>query len=90
VGDVIQMNHIHHQFGKQSVLKDFCLDVKRGTIYGLLGKNGSGKTTAIRILLGLLSPESGRSTVLGLDSQQNDFQIRAKVGYLGEWWDVYN
>ena len=57
-------------------------DVKRGEIFGFMGHNGAGKTTAIKMLLGLVRPTSGSATVLGLDTQRDSLAIRARCGFL--------
>ena len=61
----IDVQGLNKSFGAKHVVKDFSLQVKRGEIYGFLGPNGSGKTTSIRMICGLLKPDSGRGIVLG-------------------------
>ncbi len=63
-------------------LDEVTLDVREGEIFGFLGPNGAGKSTLIRLLLGFLHPTAGRATVLGLDSERESVEIRARVGYL--------
>jgi ABC-2 type transport system ATP-binding protein len=63
--------------------------VKRGTIYGFLGPNGSGKTTTIRMLCGLLTPDSGRGTCLGYDIRSEADKIRVHVGYMTQRFSLY-
>ncbi len=81
-------------FGSQLALNGFSLSSEAGSVVALLGDNGAGKTTAIRILLGLLEPTCGRSHVFGLDSQTNGQVIRQRVGYvpdrpaLYEWMTI--
>src|SRR3972149_1869649 len=67
---------------KVMALKDLNLSIGRGEIFGLLGPNGSGKTTAIKILLGLLFPTRGRASILGKDVKDTD--VKQFVGYLPE------
>jgi ABC-2 type transport system ATP-binding protein len=68
---------------KQVVAVDgLSLSVRRGEVYGLLGPNGSGKTTTIRVLLGLLRPTAGRAAIAGLDCWRNSLQVRRLVSYL--------
>jgi len=63
----IEVEGLTKSFGNNIVVRDLSMRVKRGTIYGFLGPNGSGKTTTIRMLCGLLTPDAGRGTCLGYD-----------------------
>ena len=65
-----------------AALTDVSIHVNSGEIFGFLGPNGAGKSTMIRLLLGFLHPTAGRAEVLGLDSERDSVQIRARVGYL--------
>jgi ABC-2 type transport system ATP-binding protein len=85
----IQTRHLTRYFGAKRVVHDLNLSVPRGSIFGFLGRNGSGKTTSLRMILGLLRPTWGSSTVLGHDSQQLPAEIRARIGYLAEGHPVY-
>jgi len=64
---VIDVRGLNKSFGKHHVVRDLALTVRRGEIFGFLGPNGSGKTTTIRMLCGLLTPDSGEGTCLGFD-----------------------
>jgi ABC-2 type transport system ATP-binding protein len=75
--------------GSVRAVDDVSLDIPAGTIFGFLGPNGAGKTTTIRLLLGLLEPSTGRVEVLGLDTQFDGDQIRARTGALLEHSGVY-
>ena len=66
VNVVIDVRGLNKFFGKNHVVQDLSLTVRRGEIYGFLGPNGSGKTTSIRMLCGLLTPDSGEGTLPGL------------------------
>ena len=80
---VIVTEGLGKRFGRTIVaLDDLTIDVRPGEIFGFLGPNGAGKSTTIRLLLGFLHPTAGRATVLGLDTEQESVQIRARVGYL--------
>ena len=70
------------RYGTIRALSDLTMDVRKGEVYGLLGPNGSGKTTTIRLLLGLLRPTSGRATVAGFDAWRQSLEARAVVSYL--------
>jgi ABC-2 type transport system ATP-binding protein len=91
---VIRLNHVTKQFGSTVALDGVSLDVPRGVVFALLGENGAGKTTAIRILLGLEQADEGQAEVLGLDSQRHGTEIRRRIGYvpdrptLYEWMTV--
>src|SRR5262249_33388935 len=65
----IQTRHLTKYFGAKRVVYDLNLNVPRGSIFGFLGRNGSGKTTTLRMVLGLLAPTWGNSMILGHDSQ---------------------
>ncbi len=69
-------------YGPVTALKDLTMDVRRGEVFGLLGPNGSGKTTTIRLLLGLIRPTSGHAHVAGLESWTSSVEVRRFVSYL--------
>src|SRR5262245_53209826 len=69
-------------YGKVHALRDVDLEVRPGDIFGFLGPNGSGKTTAIRCMLALIRPSAGSIRVLGIDPQVDPLAVRARVGYL--------
>lgn len=81
--NVISVSDLKKTFDKNPVLSDVTFDVFRGEIFGFLGPNGSGKTTTIRILLGLLRPDSGSALVFGRPLETSD-ETRARVGVLLE------
>ena len=85
----IQTQHLTRCFGAKRVVYDLNLAVPRGSIFGFLGRNGSGKTTTLRMVLGLLSPTWGSSTILGHDSQNLPPAVRARIGYLAEGHPVF-
>jgi ABC-2 type transport system ATP-binding protein len=76
-------------FGGRTVVKDLTLNVPKGEIYGFLGPNGSGKTTTIRMLCGLLTPDSGRGTCLGYDIRTQRDEIKRYVGYMTQRFSLY-
>ena len=76
-------------FGGRKVVDGFDMDVPKGAIYGFLGPNGSGKTTTIRMMCGLLTPEAGTGTCLGFDILQQSQQIKEQVGYMTQRFSLY-
>jgi ABC-2 type transport system ATP-binding protein len=76
-------------FGGRTVVKDLTLKVPKGEIYGFLGPNGSGKTTTIRMLCGLLTPDAGTGTCLGYDIRTESDEIKRYVGYMTQRFSLY-
>ena len=85
----IDVQGLNKSFGKKHVVKDFSLQVRRGEIYGFLGPNGSGKTTSIRMLCGLLKPDSGSGTCLGHDVVRETAAIKREVGYMTQRFSLW-
>jgi len=86
----IDVNGLNKHFGDKHVVKDVSLQVRRGEIFGFLGPNGSGKTTCIRMMCGLLTPDSGSGTCLGYDIVRESAQIKREVGYMTQrfsYWE---
>jgi ABC-2 type transport system ATP-binding protein len=81
---VIRLENVTKRFGSETALDRVSLEVPPGVVFALLGENGAGKTTAIRIMLGLADPNSGRAEVLGLASASRGIEIRRRVGYVSE------
>ena len=79
---VIDVRGLNKHFGKNHVVRDLALSVRRGEIFGFLGPNGSGKTTTIRMLCGLLTPDSGEGTCLGYDIRRDSYEIKRRAGYM--------
>jgi ABC-2 type transport system ATP-binding protein len=77
-------------FGKLVAVDSLDLAITRGTVYGLLGSNGSGKTTTIRMLCGLLTPTSGQASVIGLDVASEGEAIRKRIGYMCQKFGLYD
>lgn len=86
---VIDVTGLHKSFGDKHVVKDFSITVPRGAIYGFLGPNGSGKTTTIRILCGLLTADAGAGTCLGYDILTQSALIKQRVGYMTQKFSLY-
>ena len=86
----IDVRRLTKKFGAKTVVNNIDIQVPKGKIYGFLGPNGSGKTTTIRMLCGLLRPTSGEGKCLGLDIMKDALLIRKKVGYMTQkfsFWD---
>ena len=85
----IKIEGLHFSYGKKKVLKGVNLEVPRGSIFGFLGRNGSGKTTTIKTMLGLQKPQSGKCLVSGLDSFTKTLDIRKRIGFMAEDQQMY-
>jgi ABC-2 type transport system ATP-binding protein len=86
---VITTANLTKHFGAVEALRGLNLEVPRGSVFGYLGRNGSGKTTTIKLLLGLLKPTEGSATVLGHDPQTDPVTARQRVGYVAEGQKMY-
>ena len=86
---VIDVRGLNKHFGAKHVVRDLSLQVRRGEIYGFLGPNGSGKTTSIRMLCGLLTPDSGSGTCLGHDVIRETPAIKREVGYMTQRFSLW-
>jgi ABC-2 type transport system ATP-binding protein len=86
---VIDVHGLTKKFDGRAVVRDLSMQVKRGTIYGFLGPNGSGKTTTIRMLCGLLTPDGGSGTCLGYDIRTQTDKIKQQVGYMTQRFSLY-
>ena len=84
MNDAIHIERLYYRAGKNFAIEELDLHVPTGSIYGFLGPNGSGKTTTIRLILGLLRPLSGRITVLGLPMPEQHARVLGRVGYVPE------
>ena len=85
----IDVKGLSKSFDGREVVHDLSMQVKRGTIYGFLGPNGSGKTTTIRMLCGLLTPDAGEGTCLGYDIRRDADKIKLRVGYMTQRFSLY-
>src|ERR1700752_4870909 len=86
----IDVDRLNKNFGDRHVVSDVSLRVQRGEIFGFLGPNGSGKTTCIRMMCGLLTPDSGTGTCLGYDIVRESAQIKRRTGYMTQrfsYWE---
>jgi len=87
---VIRARGLTRYFGAKAAVYELDLEVPRGCVFALLGRNGSGKSTTIRMLLGLLSPTRGEASILGCDSRALTPEARARIGYLTEEHQLYD
>jgi ABC-2 type transport system ATP-binding protein len=89
-GDIaIDVRGLTKSFGGKVVVRDLSLRVRRGQIYGFLGPNGSGKTTTLRMICGLLTPDGGSGTCLGYDILKERDKIKRQVGYMTQRFSLY-
>ena len=85
----IAVTGLNKSFGGRRVVKDFSIQVEEGRITGFLGPNGSGKTTTLRMLCGLLTPDSGTGTALGFDIIAESWEIKRRTGYMTQRFSLY-
>ena len=86
---VIKIQELTKQFGSFTAVDHISFDVKKGEIFGFLGANGAGKTTAMRMLCGLSKPTSGNGTVAGFDINLQSEQIKQNIGYMSQKFSLY-
>lgn len=86
---IIQVEDLVKKFGAFTAVNSITFSVKRGEIFGFLGANGAGKTTAIKMLNGLLKPTSGKATVAGFDVFKQAARIRENIGYMSQRFSLY-
>ncbi|HEX5836760.1 MAG TPA: ABC transporter ATP-binding protein [Anaerolineales bacterium] len=87
---VIQVQNLTRRFGEFVAVDHVNFEVRAGEVVGYLGPNGSGKTTTIRMLLGLLEPTEGKATVLGFDAFRQSEQVRVRAGYMSQKFAIYD
>ncbi|MDR2207360.1 MAG: ABC transporter ATP-binding protein [Azoarcus sp.] len=86
----IDVSGLNKHFGNRHVVKNLALQVREGEIFGFLGPNGSGKTTSIRLLCGLLTPDNGQGMCLGLDVIKDSARIKPQVGYMTQRFSLWD
>jgi ABC-2 type transport system ATP-binding protein len=86
----VRLTNLSKRFGREKALDGLSIEVPPGVVFALLGENGAGKTTAIRIMLGLAEANSGDAQVLGLESRKQGIEIRRRVGYVPEQPTLYD
>ncbi len=87
---VVKAENLNRHFGDVRAIQDLNLEIEKGRIYGFLGPNGSGKTTAIRMFTGLLKPTSGKVTVLGFNLPNDAEKLRLHIGYMTQKFSLYD
>ena len=88
-GFAIDVRGVTKKFGDRTVVNDISMQVRPGEIYGFLGPNGSGKTTFLRMLCGLLKPDGGEGACLGMDFRRESAEIKKRVGYMTQRFSYY-
>ena len=88
--DVIAVQGLTKRYGDKTVVDGLDMRVRRGEIFGFLGPNGSGKTTSIRMLCGLPTPDAGTGRTLGFDIVREPAQIKRRVGYMTQRFGLYD
>jgi len=86
---IIKVDHLTKKFGSFTANDDLTFYVKKGEVFGFLGANGAGKTTAIRILCGLLLPTSGKIEVAGFDVSRQSNKVKRNIGYMSQKFSLY-
>jgi len=86
---VVDVRHLTKRFGKFTAVDDLSLTVRAGEMFGFLGSNGAGKTTAIRVMCGLLKPTEGSVEVLGFDVGKEPEEIKKRIGYMSQRFSLY-
>ena len=82
--EILQAKNLHKSFGRKQVLKEFNLTLREGQVYGLLGKNGEGKTTLIRMIMGIIPGDKGNILYKGNEIKFNHPSYKKEVGYIPE------
>src|SRR5206468_4344079 len=88
-GTVIKADKLTKRFGDFTAVDHISFDVDKGEIFGFLGANGAGKTTAIRMLCGLSLPTSGKASIAGFDVYKQTEKIKRSIGYMSQKFSLY-
>lgn len=86
---VVDVKKLSKSFNNRTVVNNIDMHVKKGEVFGFLGPNGSGKTTTLRMICGLLTPDSGVGTCMGFDILTDSFKIKKKIGYMTQQYSFY-
>ena len=87
---MIKVENLTKNFGNFTAVKGISFDVKKGEIFGFLGANGAGKTTAIKMLIGISKPTSGTAVVAGFDVQIDSEKVKRNIGYMSQKFSMYD
>jgi ABC-2 type transport system ATP-binding protein len=87
--DVVEVQGLFKRFGSMTAVNDVSFTIHRGEIFGILGPNGSGKTTTIRMLCGLMRPSSGTALVAGADVAREPERVKSRIGYMSQAFGLY-
>jgi ABC-2 type transport system ATP-binding protein len=85
----VEVRHLVKTFGPVKAVQDISFEIRRGELFGILGPNGSGKTTTIRMLCGLMKPTSGSATVAGFDVGKQPDHVKSSIGYMSQAFGLY-
>jgi drug efflux transport system ATP-binding protein len=88
--DAVVTEGLRKTFGPVAAVESLTMAIRRGEVFGFLGPNGSGKTTTIRMLCGLMEPSGGTATVVGYDVRRDAEQIRRRIGYMSQRFGLYD
>src|SRR5277367_4693146 len=89
MSDAIVTRRLTKYYGRRAVVRDLNLRVPPGCVFGLLGRNGAGKSTALKMLVGMVQPDYGGVELLGEDLQELKLETRARIAYLAEGHPLY-
>ena len=89
MNEVIQVSNLTKKFGNFTAVDHISFDVRKGEIFGFLGANGAGKTTAMQMLCGISKPTSGKGTVAGYDILKENEKIKKNIGYMSQKFSLY-
>ena len=87
---VIEVENLTKKFGDFTAVNGISFDISKGEIFGFLGANGAGKTTAMKMLIGISKPTSGKATIAGFDVKSNSEMVKKSIGYMSQRFSMYD